>query len=217
MKKLLIALFFLMTTFYACKKANAILPEDDGCIERLVIPVTSHGTLSDSDYNLVTSLFISNGIASPDFRYTRTYHDSAKTYNGTYDLRNVYIIQYTNGLPVFPESLNYLFKNGVFDNVSGRLTNGTNLNTVPALALGQLRKLFRDDIEQFDHTGNQFKDSCFNAEFGYFNLNAGTANNSENLVKAWHLTPKYNSYPEAYYQDNNGQRIYYFNGMETFK
>ncbi len=217
MKNVLIILSLFTLTFYSCKKENARLLEDNGCITKLVTPVTSHGTLSDSDYNLINSLFVSNGITNPNFRYTRTYHDSAQTYNGTYDLRNVYILQYTNGLPIFIESLNYLFKNGVFDSYSGRLTNGTNLNTKPSLTLGQLRKLFIDDIETFDHKGNEYKDSCFNAEFGYFNLNAGTGNNSENLVKAWHLTPKYNSYPEAYYQDSAGPRIYYFNGVETFK
>ena len=216
MKKLLIISFFA-TIFYACEKRNEPLPEDKGCIEKLVIPVSSHGALSDSEYNLVHSLFISNGIAESNFRYTRTYHDSVQTYNGIYDFRNVHIIQYANELPVFTGSLNYLFKNGIFNSFSGYLTNGTNLDNIPALTLPQLRKLFIDDIELFDHKGPQYKDSCINAEFGYFNLNAGTSNNSENLVKAWHLTPKYKSYPEGYYQDRHGQRIYYFNGIETFK
>jgi len=85
-------------------------PEYDDCIERIIIPVTSHGTLTNSDYSLIVSLFNSNGINNPNFRYTRTYRDSSKTYNGTYDFRNVYIIQYANGLPIFFESLNYLFK-----------------------------------------------------------------------------------------------------------
>ena len=217
MKIHLLIFFLFAMTFFACRKANTDLSQDSDCIYKLVIPVTSHGTLSDSDYNLINSLFITNGITKVNFRYTRTYHDSTKTSNGTYDVRNVYIIQYTNGLPIFTESLNYLFTNGIFDSYSGSLTKGTNLNNTPSLTLGQLRKLFIDDIELFDHNGNQYKDSCFNAEFGYFNLNGGTANNSENLVKAWHLTPKFNSYPEAYYQDNSGQRIYYFDGIETFK
>ena len=217
MKKHLLVFFLFAMTFFACRKANTYLSQDSGCIDILVVPVTSHGTLSESDYNLINSLFITNGIANLNFRFTRTYHDSARTYNGIYDFRNVYILQYTNGLPIFTESLNYLFKNGIFESYSGSLSNGTNLNNTPTLTLGQLRKLFVNDIESFDHNGNQYKDSCFNAEFGYYNLNAGTANNSENLVKAWHVTPKFNSYPEAYYQDISGKRIYYFNGIETFK
>lgn len=221
MKNILITFLLFALTLFACKKESTILtkqlPEDNGCIDRLTIPVTSHGTLSNSDYNLISSLFIKTGISKPNFRYTRTYRDSVQTNNGIYDFRNVYIIQYANNLPIFVESLNYLFKNGIFNSYSGSLTNGTSLNTTPTLTLGQLRKLFIDDIELFDHNSNKYKDSCFNAEFGYFNLNAGTTNSSENLVKAWHLTPKFNSYPEAYYQDNSGQRIYYFNGIQTFK
>ena len=84
--------------------------------------------------------------------------------------------------------------------------------TLFSSSCGQLRKLFIDDIELFSHQGYQFKDSCVNAEFGFFNLNSGTGNNMESIVKAWHLTPKYKVYPEAYYQDN-GQRIYYFDGI----
>jgi hypothetical protein len=217
MKNALTTLLFFATTFCACTKENLLLPEDNGCIDKVSVPVTSHGTLSDSDYDLISSLFISNGISKPNFRYTRTYRDSVQTYNGTYDFRNVHIIQYANGLPIFTETLNYSFRNGIFDSHSGSLTNGTKLNTRPALRLAQLRKLFIDDIESFDHNSSQYRDSCFNAEFGYFNLNAGTGSSSENLVKAWHLTLKSNLYPEAYYHDKSGKRIYYFNGIETFK
>ena len=217
MKNNISILLFLSLILGSCSKETESadhkqIASDNGCIEKITIPVSSHGTLTNAGYNLILSLFSSNRISSPNFRYTRTYHDSVQTYNGIYDFRNVFIIQYTNGLPIFRESLNYSFKNGVFNSYSGQLTNGTSLNTIPTLSLGQLRKLFIDDIELFDHKGGQFKDSCFKAEFGYFNLNAGTGNPSENLVKAWHLTPNYYSYPEAYYRDDTGERIYYFNG-----
>jgi len=110
-----------------------------------------------------------------------------------------------------------LFKNGIFNSYSGNIISGTTLDRTSTLKLGQLRKLFIDDIELFDHKGNQFKDSCFKAEFGYYNLTSGTSDTGKNLVKAWHLTPKFNSYPEAYYQDIAGQRLYYFNGMQSFR
>ena len=216
-------LLFAMTAFFlatsSCSKSNNIniLEKGNGCIGKLTIPVTSHGTLSDSDYTLINLLFITNGIRNSRYRYTRTYRDSVQVYNGIYDYRNVHIIQYTNGLPIFIESLNYEFKNGIFDSYAGRITGGTHLNSTPILTLGQLRKLFIDDIELFDHSGSQFKDSCINAEFGYFNLNDGTGNSSENLVKAWHLKPKFSYWPEAYYRDIEGQRIYYSNGIVTFR
>jgi len=219
MKNNISILLFLFLTLGSCSKETENgekykqIAADNGCIEKITISVSSQGKLTNADYNLILSLFSSNGISSPNFRYTRTYRDSVQTYNGIYDFRNVFIIQYTNGLPIFRESLNYSFRNGIFNSYSGQLTNGTSLNTISSLSLGQLRKLFIDDIESFDHKGNQYKDSCFKAEFGYFNLNAGTGNTSENLVKAWHLTPNFYSYPEAYYRDDTGKRIYYFNGI----
>jgi hypothetical protein len=209
-----ISFLICITCIYSCKKSGVDLPEDKGCIERLIIPVNSQGTMPAVDFSLVKTLFTSNGINNPNYRYSRTYRDSVKTFNGTYDYRNVYIIQYANGLPIFGESLNYLFKNGTFSSYAGAVSNGTSLNTVPLLTLGQLRKLFIGDLQLFDHRGNEFKDSCLKAEFGYFNLNSGTGNTTENIVKAWHITPKNGDYPEAYYQDSDGGFILYFNGME---
>jgi hypothetical protein len=219
MKTNLSILVFLFLIGGSCSKETESvdhkqIASDNGCIEKITIPASSQGTLTNADYNLILTLFSSNGISNPNFRFTRTYYrDSVQTYNGIHNFRNVIIIQYTNGLPIFRESLNYSFKNGIFESYSGQLTNGTSLNTISTLSLGQLRKLFIDDIELFDHKGKQYKDSCFKAEFGYFNLNAGTGNTSENLVKAWHLTPNFYSYPEAYYRDDTGERIYYFNGI----
>jgi hypothetical protein len=134
-------------------------------------------------------------------------------YNGIVDDRNVYVIQYTNGLTTFIESLNYLFKDQIFSHRSGKLINGTTLDTASVLKLPQLRKLFIDDLQRFDMAGTLYKDSCFNAEFGYLNLNFWIQDTSEHWVKVWHLTPKFNSYPEAYYLDNSGKRLSYSNGI----
>lgn len=192
------------------------LEENSGCINKIEITVTSHGAISDPDYSLIQRLFSTNGIVNSNFRYSRTYRDSVANFDGKFDYRNVYIIQYANGLPIFGESLNYLFKNGVFKSFSGRISKGTALDTSPTLKLSQLRKLFVGDIESFDHKGTQFKDSCLTAELGYFNLNAGTGDTTANMVKAWHLRPKTISYPEAYYQDKDGGLISYFNGLVSF-
>ncbi len=216
MQKLI--LFLIVIIFSTCKKESAStqLSDDNGCINRLVIPVNSQGTLTTSDFILVKSLFTTNGINFQNFRFSRTYRDSTITYNGTYDYRSVYIIQYTNGLPIFGESLNFLFQNQSFHNLSGNLTNGTTLDTIPTLRLAQLRKLFIDDIQNFDQNGNLYKDSCVNAEFGYIDLNSGIPNTTEKLVKAWHLTPINQEYPQAVYQDITGQRVYYNDGIVSY-
>ncbi|MES1224176.1 MAG: hypothetical protein ABUT20_52265 [Bacteroidota bacterium] len=217
MKKFI--LLFVLAFSAACDKDSApesLTLQDDGCINRIVIPVTSQGALSDSDFSLVNHLFSANGINFQNFRFSRTYRDSAHFINGSFDYRSVYIIQYTNGLPIFFESLNYLFRDGVFDSFTGNLTHGTSLDTIPTLKLSRLRKLFIDDIQKFDHQGILYEDSCVHAEFGYYDLNKGVPNTNEKLVKAWHLTLARSVYPQAVYQDNAGQRIYYDNGFVSF-
>jgi len=204
-----VSFVLIILTFLACKKS---LEEDNGCVHKLVIPVSAQGTLSTSDYNLINALFTTNGINHSNLRPIRTYRHSMQTYNGVHDFRNVHVLEYTKGLPIFTGTLNYSFKDDIFESYAGRLLSGTTPGIIPSLSLGQLRKLFIDDIELYNHLGNQFKDSCVNAEFGYFNLNSGTGDTTEKIVKAWHLTPSHNAYPEAYYQDN-GQRIYYFDGI----
>lgn len=219
MKNLFWIIITYSLTLAACTKSSINLPEDNGCVERILIPVTAH-SINSLDVPTVNNLFISNGIDNSKFRYYQYIHDTLQTFYPPYtkhDDKIVRVDQYINEVKLFTGDLVYDFLDNSFNHRGGTPTNGTHLNTSPQLKLGQLRKLFIDDIELFDHKGNQYKGSCFNAEFGYFNLNAGTGNTSENIVKAWHLTPKSNLYPEAYYQDNSGQRIYYFNGIETFK
>ncbi len=76
-----------------------------------------------------------------------------------------------------------------------------------------------DDVEQFDHKGDQYKDSCLSAEFGYYNVNFDISDVPEVLVKAWKVTTKGSVYPSEYpqacYKDKDGQRLYYDNGIRS--
>ena len=196
----------------SCKKSNSNLTsnlgEDNGCIERIDIPVTSQTSFTTSDYNMLNSLFVTNGVFKSNYRYTRTYTDN--------NTRLVHTLQYTSNLPIFNSDLNYAFTNGIYTGFAGKLTNGTSLNTIPTLRTGQIRKLFIDDAELYEHKGLQYKDTCLKAEFGYYNLHSDSYQ-IELLVKAWKVTLKSSmppfEYPIAFYQDN-GQLIYYFNGIE---
>lgn len=206
-------------TAFACTKSKVDLPEDGGCIERIIIPVTAH-SINSSDVPVVNNLFTSNRIDNSKFRYfqyvSQIFQTQYPPYTA-YDEKMIKVDQYTNDLRIFTGSLLYLFWDNNIHFTGGNLTNGTTLDASPNLTLGQVRKLFLDDTEEYDHAGNKYKDSCFRAELGYFNINAGTNNAPEILVKAWHVTPKVYSYPEAYYLDSDGKLIYYFNGIVYFK
>ncbi len=224
MKKYILTLTFTILILYSCKKESAIqLQEDNGCIEKIIIPLTGH-SINGADIPVANTLFTNNNIDNSKYRYYQYLHDSVQTYFPPYskfDSKVVKVDEYTNGLRIFTGQLVFEFKNELFNFKAGLPTNGTTLNTTTNLTLGQLRKLFIDNIEQFDNKGNQYKDSCFKAEFGYFNLNAGISYSTENLIKAWRVTLKNSlspsEYPIAYYQDNDGKLIYYDNGIRTFK
>lgn len=233
MKQLFWTAISFILAFTACTKSDTTnqsqsddaaktFQEDNGCIERIIVPVTAH-VINPSDVSTVNSLFSSNGIDNSKFRYYRYLHDTLQTLYPPYtkyDQKTVRVDQYVNGVRLFTGDLVYNFLNNNLNYRGGDLTNGTSLDTVPKLTLAQIRKMFLDNIEQFDHASSKFKDSCFKAEFGYYNLNAGISYAQEVLVKAWRVTLKNSvfpsEYPVAFYQDSNGKLIYYDNGMRTF-
>ncbi|MBO2012596.1 hypothetical protein [Hymenobacter negativus] len=204
----------------ACSSSHDPAPDDDsGCSETLVVPVS---TDSIGAVEALTSdqLFDRNGIDRRNFRYVRYLRDSTQTYFPPYakfNQQSVMVEEYINGLPLFTGNISFLFKNGVFSFRGGNLSGGTSLSTTPALQAGQVRSLFFATTARFDPSNSNVREQCVSAQFGYYNLNAGSGNQSENLVKAWKIKVKNADYPFAYYQDNGGLLIYYDNGIRTFR
>jgi hypothetical protein len=210
----------------SCKKdITARIAEDKGCIEWKKVRVTDHSgyTINSSNIQIINTLFTNNNIDNSRYRYYFYTDDSLQTYFPPYakfDDKIIRVKEFTNGLEIFTGEILFEFKNNIFNYRNGNPTAGTTLSTTPKLTIGQIRTLFLGHIEQFDHYGAYYKDSCFSAEFGYYNLNAGTSTLPENLIKCWKVTLKNRIYPSevpiAYYQDNDGKLIYYDNGIRTF-
>lgn len=224
MKCTFLLLVFFAFAFVGCSKSDTEnLPNDNGCIERILIAVTDH-SMSRSDIETVHNLFKRNAIDDSKFRYYRYTHGTLQTLYppfAKYDEKSVRVDQYANGVRIFNGDLVYHFLNDNSNFRGGNLTKGTSLNTLPRLNLKKIRVLFLTSIQQFDKAADKFSDSCFKAEFGYFNINGGTNNEQEVLVKAWRVTPKNSifpsEYPVAFYYDNDGKLISYNNGIQTFK
>lgn len=218
---LLITLFIL--TVLSCKKSG----QDDACIERLIIPVTAH-IVDNADLPTINRLFVINGVDNSHYRYYRYSQDSVQTFFppfAKFDQKIVRVDQYTKGLRILNGQLVFSFKNDILDmtvfNINGgQFTTSTNLNTVPQLNLGTIRKLFLESAGKFENKLEEYSNTCLNAEFGYYNINAGTGNSTVVLIKAWKVTPADRSfpsdYPQAVYRDDNGALIYYDNGIRTF-
>jgi hypothetical protein len=218
-------LFFLsFFILMACQKESqqedaGLLPEDPGCIQRLVVPVIAH-SLNSADLTVVTQLFAQNNINIQSFRFYKYEHDSLQTAFPPFaklDRKIVRVDQYANGLRILTGEMVYNFSNDVLLVKGNNLNTGIPLDTVSAVRLSQLRGLFLKHSQAFVRWGvADFKDSCLVAEFGYFDLNAGSGNPTEVFVKAWRVSPKANGFPVGYYKDD-GRLIYYFDGIQTFK
>jgi hypothetical protein len=204
----------------SCVRENLLpLQEDNGCIEKIVVPVNAH-TIGAADIPIVNELFAKNGIDNSKYRYYQYSHDSIQTLFPPYtkfDSKVVRVDQYANGLRIFFSDMVLNFKNEDINYIGGHLSKGTTLNTSCRLTLGQLRKLFNDAAEHDGYKADQYKEACLKAEFGYLDLNAGKPAYTENLIKAWRITPKDSEYPSeypvAYFQDDDGKLISYDNGI----
>jgi hypothetical protein len=203
---------------FSCAKQE--VGPDTGCSEQLAVPVSAHG-LSSAEVATINGLFVGNRLDSRNLRYVRYVREAVQTYfppYASFDSQVVTVEEYTNGLRIFTGQLSFAFKNGSFSFQNGQLSSGTSLDTSPTLSPGQVRDLFQATITQVDANRlNEVQRQCVSVEFGYFNLNAGTSNAPEKLVKAWRVSPKNQAYPYAYYQDEAGQLIYYDNGIRTFR
>lgn len=195
-----------------------MVTNDGGCVENVTQPVGFH-QIGAAEVQLANQLLASNGIASSNVRYLQYQRDTLERQYPPYERVGVKIVklqEYANGLLVFTSYLNYLFHDGVFHVRVGEPTGGTTLNATPRLRLWQVRGLFLQAAEEFDHNSASWRSICFGAELGYYNLNAGTGTETEKLVLAWRISPRGREYPVAYVQDQSGELIYYFNGRVSF-
>ena len=203
----------------ACRKPDKEpVLTDNGCMNKLSLPVNAH-SIDSSDRALVHNLFASNGIPDSNYRYHLYVHDTFETTYTPftkYDQKTVWVDQYSNGLPVFTNRLVYIFWDDVLYHGTGELAISTSTEVVPKLPLNRLRALFMEDVAQFDAERAYLKDTCLEAEYGYYNVNVDNSKAPVLLDWAWKVTVAGRKYPMAYYWDY-GHRIHYDNGIKIFR
>jgi len=206
----------------ACKKHTGddqVLIDDHGCIERVIVPKTAYD-VSNAQADTANQVFAANGIAHANLRYVGFSHDSVSSFNSPdtkTDHIDVVVQQYVNEMPVLLSNLRYSFENGVLITVTGNTVTTVNLDTVPHLDLVTLRKFFITDLQHYEHNAAQYKDTCLNAQFGYYNLITNTTTNERAIIKAWLVSRKgagtAYAFPQAMYRDDDGSRIYFDTGI----
>jgi len=215
MRNVLLLLAAITITAVSCSKSSHNEPpdNDNGCIERAFVPL-SDPILTPSQIRTADSLLDAIHVNHSNYRYLGLREDSI---NSRFE-QFITADQYANGLRLLTSEINYLFYNGILNYTSTTPTRGTTLDTVPSLSLARLRTLFSSDLKKQEAqggVGRGLRDSCYRAEFGYYNIAADNA--PEDLIKAWRVSIKHtgigafssypNDLPYAYYKDSNGQLI----------
>lgn len=202
----------------ACNKSHVLdsLPTDDhGCIEKAITDRNSPG-LAPADMKSADSLMKVNHVDHSRIRYYRYQADTFRTFSNVLTLNQVIRAdQYVNGLRIFNAERHFVFTNGILTYTAGTLITTGNPLGKPTLTSVQLRSLFTRDILKPDSLNlHPFTDSCYRAEYGYFNMGGDYA--APKLVKAWLVSLR--SYDRmgnilaGYYQDSDGKLLGFSGG-----
>jgi hypothetical protein len=197
----------LMAT--ACNKSHvpASVPSDDhGCIERGYTDKNSPG-LSPADIKLVDLLMTVNHLDYSRLRYY-DYKVHASP-NGRFT-QVILADQYVNGRRIFNAGRSFVFANGVLEFETGKIITSGDPVKRESLTLTQLRSLFTRDILQIYGVNLQhLVDSCYRAEYGYYNVAGEYA--KPQLVGAWLVTlrsyDRHGNILAGYYHDTDGRLL----------
>ena len=195
----------------SCKKNE--VAGDNGCISQR--QKKSFG-LNPADSLAALQLLNNNHMPTNDIQMERI--ELRDTINGAHIYQYIAAIQLIKGLPVLSDDFGYNFRDGIYQQTSGKKYTSVSLDTHPTLSLRLLRSLYMAETKKNNNAtySANFKDSCLVARFGYYNLNAGTGNETPNIIKAWAVTPKNADYPVGIFRDDNGNTIIYNTGIVSF-
>jgi len=208
-------LFFILLAglmWSSCKKDH--VTHDNGCITQIA---RQNFSIKTEDSVTAITLLDQNHIARNDvsLQYVSAYTVPDGDNAGTY--QSVFVIQNINGAPVLSGDVWYQFKNGILQSAHGTKYNVSNLDKRIVSSPSTLRPLFLAEVEKYTSASfaARLKDSCLVAEFGYYDLNA-TVGQAPNLVRAWRVMLKNQSFPQVVFRDDNRKEIIYDGGPVLF-
>lgn len=202
MKNLAIVLFAAVI-LASCKKEAG-----NGCISQ----ITSLPTVSAAQKDSIETLLRKNNIATDNLEFLS--YNSWTNGDTQLHFELVTANQLINGLPIFYSYLDYTFENGAPYALSGRVYGTANLDTRSSLNLPALRQLAINEAINKQGIDPTFKDSCYIAQFGYYDLNRISATDTTaNFVKAWEVRPAHSQFPQVYIRDDNGATLFFDSGI----
>ena len=204
MKKTTLILIILVGFIASCTKnkngGNNTSPGSDS-INRVWVNQKDY-TISAAEYANAGALFQQNNLKFSSLRWWETYKETSVLDGAEY--YTTYADQYLNGLRIINGRLIHQFKNKQFYLLKGNEISSTVLDTIPGLALAQVRKLFAHELltQKSSIDLVHYNNDCIKAEFGYYNLNWDITIQPVNLIKIWRVYPETNKNVFAYIKDD---------------
>jgi|GEM_PF-2046769 len=165
--------------------------------------------VSNGDLKTINYLFAKNNITLNNLRVYKLQTDELGYYHVRCD-------QYYDGLPLFTEAVIFHFENGGYlYYISGDMIDSINIDTIPDISAEStgviLYKCITSDSDS--HQVLMKKSTCFEAELGIFDINAGVSYTDKNFVLAWKVEPRNAESPHLIINAKTDSLIRYYNGV----
>jgi hypothetical protein len=201
--------YIFCTLLIACCLSCEKDSNHDYCVNR-IRHSTSSTSLTPEELNTVEYLFEKNHIDHDNYLFYRFVTDEGGHHY-------VGCSQIINHQMVFTNTLNFCFdENDNYYYLSGTKVNKIHLDALPHTNQNAVIEKFLGEIAKdgfYESSLEEIKGGCFDLEFGYYDLNAGTNSTSMNFIKVWMVTTHGYDYPIAYIDDTKGTTLYYDNGI----
>lgn len=124
--------------------------------------------------------------------------------------------QFYDGLLLITEPVTFHFNNGGnLDRISGDMIDSINIDTIPNITAEStgvmLYKCITRDLNSPQVLIN--KSTCFEAELGIFDINAGWGYRDKDFVLVWKVEPRNAESPQVIINAKNDSLIIYYNGI----
>ena len=165
--------------------------------------------VSNGDLKIINNLFAWNDLTLYNLR--------------AYKLQTVevgyYLVrcdQFYDGLLLITEPVAFHFNNGVYLNyISGDKIDSINIDTVPVFSAEStgviLYKCITSDLKSPQVLME--KSTCFEAELGIFDINAGVSYTDKDFVLVWKVEPRNAESPQVIINAKTDSLIRYYNGI----
>ena len=164
--------------------------------------------VSNSELKTINNLFSRNDLTLNNLRVYKL-----QTYLGFSVVR---CDQFYDGLLLITEPVTFNFDNGGYLNyISGDMIDSINIDTIPNISAEStgviLYKCITSDLNA--PRVLMHKSTCFEAELGIFDINAGVGYTDNNFVLVWKVEPRNAESPQVIINAKNDSLIRYYNGI----